>query len=496
MNLFAYLNSDVNTSLIRAKGRDLRFATLNASPSYKAGENPYLHELSTLQRFCMLKIPKFARAAAASSNTSFKGLSTELRLLQLVEPKPRILQLQYSMSASGSKRKANGAAEAPQKKAKKDVPAFKDSKYEEKYNIVDREFYPPEMTNARCLQYKNNELERPIETLERAEEETQSDRERIEVKEAVVHWFKTDLRTQDNKALHLASEKAKSKGVPLICLHIISPQDYKAHMTSPVRVDFVLRTLEVLKEDLGELDVPLYVETIEKRKTIPSRILELCEKWGASHLFANVEYEVDELRREAKMTRMGLEKGIAFTVVPDTCVVAPGELKSQTGNQYAVYSPWFRAWIAYLHSHPNQLDLFKSPGKNPASAREIFKDLFACQIPEAPENKRLTNEERKRFRSMWPPGEHEAQARLEKFIKTKASKYKDERNFPASNATAVLSVHFASGTLSARTAIARARDSNSTKKLDGGNLGIVSWISEVAWRDFYKHVLAHWPFVW
>lgn len=267
-------------------------------------------------------------------------------------------------------------------------------------------------------------------------------------------------------------------------------------MTSPVRVDFVLRTLEVLKEDLGELDVPLYVETIEKRKTIPSRILELCEKWGASHLFANVEYEVDELRREAKMTRMGLEKGIAFTVVPDTCVVAPGELKSQTGNQYAVYSPWFRAWIAYLHSHPNQLDLFKSPGKNPASAREIFKDLFACQIPEAPENKRLTNEERKRFRSMWPPGEHEAQARLEKFIKTKASKYKDERNFPASNATAVLSVHFASGTLSARTAIARARDSNSTKKLDGGNLGIVSWISEVAWRDFYKHVLAHWPFVW
>jgi deoxyribodipyrimidine photo-lyase len=40
-----------------------------------------------------------------------------------------------------------------------------------------------------------------------------------------------------------------------------------------------------------------------------------------------------------------------------------------------------------------------------------------------------------------------------------------------------------------------ARDINSTKKLDGGNAGIMGWISEVAWRDFYKHVLAHWPYV-
>ena len=400
------------------------------------------------------------------------------------------------MSTNGSKRKANGTTEASNKKAKQDVPAFKDSINEEKYNIVDREFYPPEMTNARCLQYKNNEIERPIETLAKAQEETESQRGRIQVKDAVVHWFKTDLRTQDNKALHLASEKAKSKGVPLICLHIISPQDYKAHMTSSVRVDFILRTLEVLKDDLAKLNTPLYVETVEKRKTIPARILELCEGWGASHLFANIEYEVDELRREAKMVTMGVEKGIAFTVVPDTCVVAPGELQSQTGNQYAVYTPWFKAWVAYLHSHPKQLDSYDPPEKSPESARKAFKDLFECQIPEAPESKRLTDEEKKRFRSMWPPGEHEAKERLEKFLKTKAGKYKDARNFPAANNTAVLSVHFAAGTLAARTAIARARDSNSTKKLDAGNIGIACWISEVAWRDFYKHVLAHWPFVW
>jgi len=399
-------------------------------------------------------------------------------------------------STNSIKRKATSPSSPPSKKAKSEVPAFGKSTQEEEYGIVDREFYPPEMTNARCLQYKNNEIERPIVTLGKAQKETKSHRDQIQVKDAVVHWFKCDLRTTDNKALHLASEKAKSKGVPLICLHIISPQDYKAHMTSAVRVDFVLRTLEVLKVDLAELGIPLYVETVETGKRIPERIFEMCEQWGASHLYTNIEYEVDELRREALMTRMGAERGVAVDAVPDTCVVAPGELSSGTGNQYAVYSPWFRAWIAYLHTHPHQLDLFDSPARNPESARQTYKDLFSCPIPEAPRNKKLTDEEKKRFGSMWPPGEHEARERLDKFIKEKVHDYKDKRNFPAENSTAVLSVHFSSGTLSARTAVATARDANSVKNLDGGDKSIINWISEVAWRDFYKHVLAHWPYVW
>ena len=242
-------------------------------------------------------------------------------------------------AVNGTKRKANGVATSPSKKVKSDVPVNKDSP-EEEYGIVDRQFYPPEMTNERCKQYNTDKIERPIETLDKALKETQSERDKTQVKDAVVHWFKCDLRITDNKALHLASEKAKTKGVPLICIHIISPQDYKAHMTSAVRLDFVLRTLEVLKEDLAQLHIPLYVETVEKRKAIPNRIFELCNEWGASHLYTNIEYEVDELRREALMTRTGLEHGVAVYTVPDTCVVAPGEISSGSGNQYSVYSPW------------------------------------------------------------------------------------------------------------------------------------------------------------
>ncbi len=451
----------------------------------------------------------YTSTARLSPNLRWLGLQFNRRIRKqryrthyLQQPLQDTMTSKKLIGAINGKRKIIEDSLTPTKRARpmekfSDRSRYKDSMQEEENGIIQREFYPPEMTNERAKQYITGAVERPIETLEKAIIDTKEDRERVKVKNAVVHWFKCDLRTTDNKALHLASEKAKSEGVPLIAMYLVSPQDFQAHLTSPVRVDFILRSLEVLKADLSELDIPLYIETVEKRRHIPRRIMELCEQWGVSHIFCNMEYEVDELRREAALIRNCLQRGIAFTTVPDTCVVSPGELSSKgTGGQFAVYSPWFRAWCAYLNSHQSDLNEYPRPEENPSSARECFKDLFECLIPDAPPNKQLTAEEKKRFRSMWPPGEHEAAQRLEKFISQRINKYSMSRNLPAGNSTAVISVHLASGTLAARTCIREARNANTSKSMDAGNPSIMSWISEIAWRDFYKHVLAHWPHIW
>jgi deoxyribodipyrimidine photo-lyase len=366
----------------------------------------------------------------------------------------------------------------------------------EQNGIVLRKYYPAEMNNARAQAYNNNEIPRPIEELIAALRETNDVRKKIEVRDVVIHWFKMDLRITDNRALWEASERAREAGVPLICIYIISPQDFEAHLTAPVRVDFMMRTLNVLKKDLGSLDIPLYVETVEKRKEIPEWIVDFMEEWGASHLFTNMEYEVDELRREAKMVRLCADRGLAMEVFHDTCVVPPGALSTGAGKQYSVYTPWYRAWVAHVHENPELLETFERPSKNPPAARQKVAALFDDEIPPVPENKKLSGDDAKRFRAFWPAGEHEAVERLEKFCEERIGQYGKQRNFPAEAATATISVHLASGTLSARTAIRTARDRNKTKKLDGGNEGIQTWISEVAWRDFYKHVLVHWPYVW
>jgi deoxyribodipyrimidine photo-lyase len=378
----------------------------------------------------------------------------------------------------------------------KDRYDFDHSRIAERYGIINRKFYPPEISNEQCERYNKNEITRPIEELESAIEDTADQRgKKIEVGKCVVHWFKRDLRIYDNRALSQASKIAQEAGVPLICMFLVSTQDYEAHGTSPARVDFELRTLEVLKQDLQEMNIPLYMATIDKRKDVPKHILEKCQEWGANHVCCNIEYEVDELRREAKLVKMCLEKGIDFNPIHDDVVVTPGALMSGSGNQYSVYSPWYRSWVKYIHEHPHVLDEAEAVQPNTDSAKKNFKDLFDVPIPSAPSSKSLSDPDRKRLSNYWPAGEHEAHDRLQRFLKEKINKYKDSRNFPAANSTSLLSVHFSSGTLSARSAVRAARDANTAKKLDGGNAGIVGWISEVGWRDFYKHVMCHWPYV-
>lgn len=398
------------------------------------------------------------------------------------------------------KRKFKASAPVPtpeqQQPAHSNASQYKDSETEIRHGIVLRKYYPPEMINERVDSYKAGKIERPIETLQMAIKDTQSDREKIGAGRSVIHWFKGDTRTVDNKALHLASEQARKHRIPLICVYLVSPQDFEAHLTAPIRVDFILRNLKVLQGDLAALDIPLYVESVEKRRALPARLLELAASWGANQIFCNAEYEVDELRREAFLIRSCLNKGISFTVVPDTCVVEPGKVSSGSGGQMSVYSPWHRKWCAYLNEHPEELDGFPSPDKNPTSTRDDFPNLFACNIPAAPKSKQLSPKEKEKFQRMWPAGEHEARQRLEKFILERVAQYHNTRNNPAANGTSVLSLHLAAGTISARTVVREVRDAAPMKKLtDDRKQGHSMWAAEVAWRDFYKHILCHWPYI-
>lgn len=378
-------------------------------------------------------------------------------------------------------------------------PTFDHSRPEERSGIVDRRYYPAEMSNERCAQYNANELPRPIELLQAALESTAARRKPIRDKktgDAVIHWFKRDLRIRDNTGLSKASALSKEMGKGVIGVWIMSPQDWEAHLVSPAKCDFELRSVAALQNELAELDIPLHIEVVEERRTLPKRMVDLAKKWGVKNMFCNIEYEPDELRREEKLVKLMVDEGINFEPQHDDCVVPPGSLKTGGGKQYAVYSPWYRNWVGYLHSHPYVLDERPMPGRNPSAFREKYRHLFDAKVPQAPENKRLTDEDRERLHHLYPAGEAAALERLERFLKEKVGKYKDTRNFPSENSTARLSVHHAAGTLAARTSVRLARDVNSTRKLDGGSQGIQSWISEVAWRDFYRHVLCHWPYVW
>jgi deoxyribodipyrimidine photo-lyase len=281
------------------------------------------------------------------------------------------------IDAPGEKPNARSAEVASKKRKIK--ASSSDSNY-----FLPQKFYPPEMSNARCAAYNEGKVPRPIKVLEDKIKSTEKDRNCIKPGKAVLHWFKRDLRLEDNRGLSMAADLAKEANLPLLCLFVMSPEDYEAHLVSPARIDVDLRTLEILQKDLAALDIPLIIDTVPKRKDVSSHITSLCRTHGINHIFANIEYEVDELRREAALIESCLSKSIAFNPVHDDVVVIPGELSTGQGKQYAVYTPWLHAWVKHIHSNPSILEPSPKPGKNPSTTRKTFSGLFDAKIPSAP----------------------------------------------------------------------------------------------------------------
>jgi deoxyribodipyrimidine photo-lyase len=287
-----------------------------------------------------------------------------------------------------------------------------------------------------------------------------------------------------------------------VALFVACADEWAAHGVGAARVDFVLRSVRELRRALlrDGLDVPLAVRAAPRRADVVPAVLAFCAAWGVRRVFCAAEFEVDELRREALLVRGGARAGVAVEVaLHDDVVVPAGDLVAKaSGRPYAVFAPWYRAWLRRIDADPALLEPEAPLPRNPAGAREQLRELFAegeRDLPAAPPGLRLSGERAARLAALWPAGEDAARERLRAFLGDggAAGAYTQRRDFPGDEgATARISVYLAAGTLAARTVVREAREAS---RREGARDGVMKWVSEVAWRDFYRHVLVAWPHV-
>ena len=306
----------------------------------------------------------------------------------------------------------------------------------------------------------------------------------------VLHWFRSkDIRMQDNKALYAASQKAKEGSGALLSAYLHSPQDLEWHGTSPARTDFILQSLSLLQKDLGEKSVPLAILTADDRSQKSGRILDFAKEHDISHIYANFEYEVDELRRDIDLAEKLKEKSIGFELYHDQTIVVPGELSTGAGGPMKVFTPYHKAWLAETKNDSSLLDLAGEIEGNDASAKKDFSNLFDNAIPEPAKNKQFaSSEERDRVRKLFPAGHSAGIDRLKHFLSEKVSNYAAHRSEPALDPSSRLSAYISAGIVSIREILHHATESNGGKHFDEGDKGIASWVRELVFREFYRHV--------
>lgn len=303
---------------------------------------------------------------------------------------------------------------------------------------------------------------------------------RLVVAEHRVVWLRNDLRLADHPAFHRACDDSQAQ---VTALYAYTPGQWRQHDMSLVRQDFEWRQLRALATSLAELNIALVVMEANDYATLVPKIVAWCQSHQVSALYAHEAYELNEQARD-KHVQQGLHaQGIATHWLHDSCIITPGQVLTGDGRFYTVFTPFKRNWLAQLAAHPVQL--LPPPSKRPAPA--IQSTALSASAPGLARDARQPLHD-----TLWPVGEREAHQRLAQFISDDGRRYKDQRDFPAINGTSTLSPYLAAGALSARQCLVAAEQH---KRHHADQQGLDTWISELCWRDFYKHILIGFPHV-
>ena len=289
-------------------------------------------------------------------------------------------------------------------------------------------------------------------------------------------WLRSDLRLHDNTALRAAAACGSC-----VAVYLLSPAQWLAHDDAPCKVDFWLRNLGSLSQALNALNIPLLIRRAPHWDDAPQVLARLCGELKVEAVHANEEYGVHETRRDAAVRQALESTGIGFHLYLDQLLFKPGSVLTRTGTWFQVFSQFRKVCYSRLHS---SLPAIVTAPKAQAPTG-INRDPIPAQVDgfQAPSE---------HLRALWPAGEDEAQRRLNAFTQDQIDHYKDERDFPAKPGTSQLSAYLACGVISPRQCLHAALQANQGE-FESGSVGAITWINELLWREFYKHILVGYP---
>jgi deoxyribodipyrimidine photo-lyase len=290
-------------------------------------------------------------------------------------------------------------------------------------------------------------------------------------------WLRADLRLRDNRALHAACERADGD---VLAVFTLCPAQWRVHGWGAPKAGFVLRGLAALAEALAERGIPLRLVRRDRFDEVPAALLALARRHHRDALFFNREYEVNERRRDRAVRAAFEQDGRAVHAFDDQTILPPADVRTGQGGFYTVFTPYRRRWIDAWRSGDRTppLPLPRRTGEATAASEGIPTCLRELTGPD--------------HADLWPGGEEQARRRLATFTRQAILDYRRHRDLPSLDGTSALSAHLAAGTLSPRQCLHAALKANDHRIADG-RTGPVTWITELLWREFYRHVLVGFP---
>lgn len=269
-----------------------------------------------------------------------------------------------------------------------------------------------------------------------------------------IHWFRRDLRIEDNHGLYRALAD-HGEVLPLFIFDtgILGELEDRRDR----RVDFLHRTLTGLKAALERNGGSLLVEhgsPIDCWK----RILD---RYEVTAVTVNHDHEPYATGRDKAIGELLVPRGIVLHSFKDISIFERAEVMKDDGLPYTVFTPYARKWRARF------TEIMLEPFESAKKLNALHK-TDALPMPTLPDLGFLPTD-------LQTPPTGVSDGLLRKYHLT--------RNTPGIEGTSRLSVHLRFGTVSPRALMKQAMGING------------SFANELIWREFFMQILWHFPHV-
>jgi deoxyribodipyrimidine photo-lyase len=278
-------------------------------------------------------------------------------------------------------------------------------------------------------------------------------------------WFRRDLRLHDLPALEHALRVADR----VLPLFVVDPAIVEGRWRSPNRVWHLARCLERLDDGLRERGASLVVVVGRPAVEVP----RIARETGATHVPASRDVGPYGRRRDERVRTRLQADGVELRTGRGILVHEPEDVRREDGSPFRVFSPFHRAWEVRerraVLAAPSAIPM--PPHRIPGSL--AIDDALGHPRPTAQPDLLLE------------PGEPAARRRLADWAGSDAlARYATDRDRLDLDGTSRLSQDLRWGSISPVEALAACH---------APGPGPTRFRAEVAWRDFYAHLLWHDP---
>lgn len=263
-------------------------------------------------------------------------------------------------------------------------------------------------------------------------------------------WLRRDLRLHDHRVLQAACAAGREV-LPLFIFdhHILSPLE-----KDDARVSFIHKTLHELHRQLSDRGSGLLAVT-----GTPAEVFaRLVQQYRIETVFAGEDFEPYGIRRDGEVKDILARSGVSLQLINDHLIFSPGIVLKDDGKPYTVFTPFLKKWKSLFQKEmadPATGGLSNTPWLKHTTP---FPDLDQIGFT---------------YREIDVP--------LPDLSEELLGNYQLTRDLPALEGTSRIGPHLRFGTLSVREAIQAALQYSET------------FLNELIWREFFAHILWHFP---